>query len=279
MTTIIGVDFSGARSDTNTWMSMGHLNDDGSLTLDITRSIRRSDLHDVLAAVPTPAVLALDFPFGVPADFAGHLTAPHPPTDMPAVWDSVASMTMDQFVRARNDFVALHGEPKRAGDQRHHRESYSPLHTVNPNIVPMTYHGINLLHRWHRNHPGRWHVPPLASGARDAADEATLLELMPGALLRALQLPYKGYKRGRLAADLRARILDGLAQRSGVPLPNLDDVRENCLANDDCLDSVVAAVGAACWARDSTRFRHPDAEELPAAALEGWIYVPRAAGA
>ena len=110
-------------------------------------------------------------------------------------------------------------------------------------------------------------------------ETVTLLELMPGALLKSIGLPYKGYKKGRAALELRDEILGGLAEASGVELPNLDRVRMACRANDDCLDAVVAATGAAAWAKDASRFHHPgDDDELEDAALEGWIYVPRNAG-
>ncbi|MCY4417267.1 MAG: DUF429 domain-containing protein [Chloroflexi bacterium] len=273
MTTIIGVDFSGAKSDRNTWATVARLEHPASLHVDSAQRIPRADLYDLLVAVPTPAVAALDFPFGVPAQFASSIAAPPAPTDMPDLWRAVQPISAVDFIAARNTFVAVHGEPKRAGDFKYHRESYSPLHNVNPNMLPMTWHGIQLLHRWHQEHPRRWYVPPLPAPA-PPENVVTLLELMPGALLRALALPFKGYKRGRDSAHRRTQILDNLAAASGVALPDLDSVRDDCLANDDCLDSVVAAVGAAMWAQDSSRFRHPTDDELLDAKLEGWIYVP-----
>ena len=192
---------------------------------------------------------------------------------MPTLWQTLAGMSQAEFIAARNHFVASHGEPKRAGDRKHHPESYSPLHNVNPNMLPMTHAGIQLLHQWHQLFPLRWHVPPIPCPA-PADETVTLLELMPGALLKSLTLPYKGYKRGQHSTQRRTAILNGLALNSGIPLPNLDTVSENCLANDDCFDSLVAAVGAALWAQDCTRFRHPQPDELADAILEGWIYVP-----
>ena len=273
MTAIIGVDFSGARSDRNTWLIQGKLTDDGALILDGARPIRRAELYDLLPTLPTPAVAALDFPFGVPSQFASYLSPEHPPSVMPALWQTVASMNQAEFIAARNAFVVSHGEPKRAGDGKHHPESYSPLHNVNPNMLPMTHAGIQMLHRWHQDYPLRWHVPPLPSPA-PADETVTFLELMPGALLKSLSMPYKGYKRGQQSTHRRTAILDTLASKSGIPLPNLDKVRADSLSNDDCLDSVVAAVGAAMWAQNSAQFRHPNDDELAAAQLEGWIYVP-----
>jgi len=275
MTTIIGVDFSGARSDTNTWITGGRLVGNG-LLLENAQRIRREDLYDALLAIPIPAVVALDFPFGVPSEFANFVVAGCSPTAMPALWDVIASMTIQDFIASRNDFVAVHGEPKRAGDLKYHPESFSPLHSVNPNMLPMTYQGIRLLRRWHEEQLYRWWVPPYPL-ATDIDAVVTLLELMPGALLKSLGLPYKGYKRGRDSIQRRNQILDSLPGKSRIRLPNLEAVSEDCIANDDCLDSVVAAVGAAMWAQNPDRFRHPADDELPDAQLEGWIYVPKPA--
>lgn len=281
MTTIIGVDFSGHRDDRNTWVALGECDSDGALLLDSVQPVRRDDLRAILADAATPAVAALDFPFGVPREFAEFLRGGGSPRNMTDIWDVVAGMTGQDFVARRDDFVGARAglplrerEPKRAGDLVHHRESYSPLHTVNPNMLPMTYEGIRLLQLWHAEQPRRWHVPPLdPTGA--ASERVTLLELMPGAFLKSVGLPFKGYKKGRSALEKRDEILRNLAGASGVDLPNLDRVRMACRANDDCLDAVVAAVGAAAWAADQTRFHHPDDGELADAMLEGWIYVPR----
>ena len=273
MTTIVGVDFSGHRDDRNTWVALGRLDSDGALRLDSVQPARRADLHDLLTTIPTPAVVALDFPFGVPARFAADLSPKRPLRAMPDLWRTVSGMSADDFLAARDRFVADNGELKRSGDTRHFPESYSPLHRVNPNMLPMTYEGIRLLYRWREDHPQRWHVPPLEPPPRPA-DTVTLLELMPGAFLKAVGLPYKGYKKGRRASELREKIIGTLADASGVPLPSLDSLRMGCHANDDFLDSVVAAAGAACWAQGSDRFRHPQPDELALARLEGWIYVP-----
>ena len=273
MTAIVGVDFSGHRDDRNTWVAVGRLEVGGALRLDSVQPARRTDLHALLTRIPAPAVAALDFPFGVPAQFAADLPSKRPLRAMPDLWRSVSGMSAGEFLAARDGFVADNGELKRAGDARHFPESYSPLHRVNPNMIPMTYEGIRLLHRWHAEHPGRWHVPPLEPPGRSDQTVA-LLELMPGAFLKAVGLPYKGYKKGRRSSELRELITGSLAAASGIPLPNLDSVRMGCHASDDFLDAVVAAVGAACWARGCDRFRHPRADELALARLEGWIYVP-----
>ena len=273
MTTIVGVDFSGHRDDRNTWVARGRLESGGALRLDSVQPARRADLHDLLATVPTPAVVALDFPFGVPAGFAADLSPKRPPHAMPDLWRTVSGMSAGDFLTARGRFVVANGEIKRSGDARHFPESYSPLHRANPNMLPMTFEGIRLLHRWREAYPRRWHVPPLEPPAPPART-VTLLELMPGAFLKAVGLPYKGYKKGCRAAELREEITGTLAAASGIRLPNLDSVRMGCHASDDFLDAVAAAVGAACWVKDKNRFRHPRPDELVMARLEGWIYVP-----
>ena len=272
MTTIIGIDYSGSREDRNTWVTQGHLDADGTLVFDWAHPACRDDLYALLSTTPVPAVAALDFPFGVPAAFANFLNPGNPPIEMPDVWRVVAGCDLDRFVVARNEFVANHGEPRRAGDVVYFPESFSPLHNVNPNMVPMTCRGIQMLQRLHMDIPNRWLVPPLGPVVAPA-DAVTLLELMPGAFLRSVGLPFRGYKKGRRALELRTVICDGLAAATGLRLANLDILRMACRANDDCLDSVVAAVGAATWALDANRFRHPTANELANACLEGWIFV------
>ncbi len=285
MTTIIGVDFSGARSDRNTWIARGELGDESTLSLRDVWRIGREDLFDLLLRIPTPAVAALDFPFGLPASFATWVCGGESPAEMPNVWRAVgAAPSLVEFVQARDEFVAAHQvEPKRAGDAAHFPESFSPLHKVNPVMTHMTYHGIQMLNRLRSHDQSRWSVPPLPSPP-DPGATVTLLELMPGALLRSLGLPHTGYKGGS-GAEQRARrakrrehIFDAVlevADAKGCKLTGVDDsLRRSCVADDNCLDALIAALGAAMWAHDPARFRHPTAEELPSASLEGWIYVP-----
>ena len=98
---------------------------------------------------------------------------------------------------------------------------------------------------------------------------------MPGALLKGVGLPYRSYKGGHRGWERRTCICGGLAAQLGLDLPNLDAVRMGCRSNDDCLDAVVAAVGAAMWGQECRQFRHPAAgKELATAQLEGWLYAP-----
>ena len=280
MTTIIGVDFSGAKVENKTWIAEGVLTEDGALRLNSAQSITRAVLCELLAIIPPPAVIGMDFPFGVPAAFTKYISTSAQAFEMPDVWRTVAAMDKNEFITARNNFVRDNGEPKRYGDKLYRPESFSPLHDVRPNMVPMTYEGSCLLRRLHQDHPRHWYVPPLDTPS-ELSDTVTLLEVMPGAFLKSIGLPYDRpgilYKGGGSERAARRReIIDGLAEKSGIALTNLYSVRTNCLANDDCLDAVVAAVCAAAWEHYRSGFQHPaGGAELDYARREGWIYTFR----
>jgi hypothetical protein len=265
---IMGVDFSGARSDQNTWLARGRL-DGQALVLHECRPVTRLQLTELLADTPGPTVAALDFPFAVPREFARFW---HPDaTTMPDLWAAASEMDFSDFLVLRNRFVARHGEPKRLADT-YFPECYSCLHLANPNMVPMTFRGMQMLYRlWQTGCA----VPPLPAPDNT---HSVLLEAMPGAALRAFGLPYKGYKKGTRALHLRRTILDKLAHNSSMKVWGLSRFLDLCLNNHDCLDSVVAAVVAALWARDPGLFRRPHQEGHPdfdpAVMLEGWLYAP-----
>lgn len=269
---IIGVDFSGAKSDRNTWVATAVL-DSATLRLDSSRSVSRDELAVLLRETAGPTVAALDFPFSVPESFARFW---QPQADaMPDLWEAAAAMTFEDFLLLRDKFVAAHGEPKRLADT-FHPECYSCLHKVNPNMVPMTFRGMQMLHRlW----PLGCEVPPLPrKESRGRPDAPLLLEAMPGAALKALGLPCKGYKTGRRTTELRHRILDGLDRLAEPRLSGLEPLREVCLDNHDCLDAVVASLVAAMWVLDRGLFRCPAEPGQPAydpvVMLEGWLYAP-----
>jgi hypothetical protein len=279
-TTILGVDFSGAKSDKNTWVTRGTLSSN-SLEIDSCEPTPRSELAVLLGSAPKNTIAALDFPFSVPREFASYLLPSA--EDMPELWNAAANMEFQDFMALRDRFVLEHGELYRRGDL-YFPECYSCLHKANPNMVPMTFRGMQML-------DGLWRsgcrVPPLPNRTRTGP---MLLESMPGAALRALGLPFKGYKKGQNALSLRRQILDGLETMSGVGLPNLSRFRNHCLESDDCLDSVAAAVAACLWNKDPTMFRlpqdgpgdvsrrggtpNPNENELRTAQLEGWLYAP-----
>ena len=297
--TIVGVDFSGAKEDGKTWITQGFLDSEGSLDMEkgalillSCKSVSREELTELLKELPSDAVAALDFPFSVPVSFSEFLG--HPNSKMPALWQAVTTMGREEFIARRDEFVQENGEPLRAGDL-HVPGCYSCLHKTNPNMVPMTFHGMEALHTLRK---AGCRVPPLVD---NECNRATLLEAMPGAALKAFELPDKGYKGGQTAFEDRQTILSGLRKISNVKLINLRDFHEHCMFSDDALDSIVAALVAALWSMDESEkaFRKPSKRHTVADALkkyngkrkissgidhlteeeaarkEGWIYVPK----
>lgn len=277
-TTIVGVDFSGAKADNATWKTEARLQ---GTTLEITACSRvnRKALTEFLEGVQdSKAVVAMDFPFSVPRAFAEKLSPEA--VVMPDLWKAVANIeNYDEFDEQRCDFVKYHGEMIRNGDANF-GGPFSPLKRVNPDMLPMTFHGMRMLHRLWQSQKG-FRVPPLPQDGRNGP---TLLETMPGVLLRRFGLPATNYKtknktnKGR-PEDFREKILYGLQKRFGEFLRINDTERKKCRDNPDCLDSLVAATGASEWAIDKTQFLSPresvpPSEEFDIAVLEGWIYAP-----
>lgn len=269
--TIVGVDFGGGKGEGKTWVSEGRLLSNGSLTIDHVQPFLRDDLSEFLQEVPLGTVVALDFPFGVPKKLAPTLS-PGAVT-MKHVWASVSRMSLEEFEYKCRQIVR---HPKREFDEAHYKsESLSPL---NLRMVPMTYTGIRMLHKLYMRHPQRWHLPPIDS-ERIRTDRVTLLEVMPGALLSVIGFSrkvYKGYKNAKKPTEslaFRDKILGNLTARGNLEIPNLGDFQRGCRANDDCLDAVIAAVGAASWALEYP-FLEPSGGQLPAAQLEGCIFAP-----
>lgn len=288
-TTIIGVDFSGAEKSNSTWVTKGILDGD---CLQIKRcwhpSGKREEAHDslknLLLKLPSDAVAAMDFPFSVPQSFAKELA--NGATEMCDVWKAVAAGNMQYptFQKRRDEFVKCYGEIMRRGDG-YFGGPISPLKTGGPNMLPMTFYGMQMLHRlWHSDRSFR--LPPLQEAGRTGP---VLLETMPGVLLRAFGLPAENYKNknksnGYCPKKVRREILNGLPGRvndtAGLSMATLDQQRQECIGNADCLDSLMAAIGAAMWVKSPTDFLLPKDDaapdgELQSARLEGWIYAPR----
>lgn len=291
MTKIMGVDFSGAGSDDSvgkTWMAQGWL-DGSTLTIKSCCPISRTALTNELAGLTEPAVVAMDFPFSVPAEFANYWQRSKVLDDgweMPNLWVAAAHLTLrwDKFkdLQLALRLEKFKREPKRSCDPP---ESFSPLHTTNPNMVPMTFRGMAMLHDlWGRLPHGTIWVPPLPE---PPGYNITLMEVMPGATLRSFGLPHTGYKntprlttqQKKQRKDMRRHILGELPQRINPLTVNLTgDVYDRCLNDDDALDSVVAAITAALWVIDRERFINPPEQghpDYPQVRLEGWLYIPR----
>ena len=266
-TPIYGVDFSGAKTDKNTWIASGFFNPH-NINLASVNPITRRDLVGLLTDIPNHSVVSLDFPFSLPIAFL-QSWAPQART-MPDVWDTTLHKSLHDFIIARDTFVKKHGEVKREGDY-HFRESYSCLHKSNPNMLPMTYHGMRLLAKLQES---RFNTPPLEP---PATQRPTLLEAMPGAALRAFGLPYKGYKNGSQAINLRKLILQELITRFNLIISDDTLTSEIITSNHDCLDAIINMVVSALWSKSPGLFLHPpdnETDEVSHAQLEGWLYAP-----
>lgn len=279
---IIGIDYSGAKSDRNTWLTEGVLGSNNRLELTEPRRIGRNDLACTLASLSGPVVVAMDFPFSVPAEFArfwrGDDVINHG-WGMPDLWTSVAEMELDDFTKLGSDFVSKYGEPKRVCDPP---ESFSCLHNTRPNMVPMTFWGMQLLNLLYNSDAHPVEVLPLPPQS-DPKPQTVLMEVMPGAVLNRLGLPFTGYKSGRgqeqreQRRQVRGRIVERLPERIDQMEVDLTAASDRCVSNPggDALDSVVAAIAAALWCQDPDAFHQPPIQDEPGyqqALLEGWLY-------
>ncbi len=267
-TTLIGVDFSGARDDNATWIAVAAVGDDGSIEWQTPFSIRRADLEQLLLTIDDPAVAALDFPFGLPAGFAVTQGFIRWGEGLMDSCDRMSTTDQAEFEEVAREYVATRGEPRRASDVS---PAFSPLHGINPNMRPMTHHGMAMLGRLLARARGRFRIPPLPANSSRA--QVTLVELMPGQLLRARGDSGTGYKNGENAPRRRDEILTLLEEWTGASLP--EGVRSACRANADCLDAVINLAGALAWHRDPSAFVWPTPAQSGFVHDEGWLFTLR----
>lgn len=104
---------------------------------------------------------------------------------------------------------------------------------------------------------------------RDGAGRVS--EVYPAAALRVWGLPHRGYKGA--ATEVRERLVDSL--EAALPWLEWAGHRDACVASDDVLDAVIAAVVAREVAHGRTVA--PCDGERESALREGWIHVPRVA--
>src|SRR5262249_21747050 len=153
--------FSGAKSVPNdTWLVTGHL---GSMGLEIA-SVKNPGslaLAAELDALKELRACAFDFPFSLPVDFMRYLARKLGCEEFQE-WQEMAlnlvCMTPEEFAAMASEFEAT----KRFTDKNAGRQAKSPIHHVNPNMVPMTFHGIRLLARLN---PSRYAVIPFQSAS------------------------------------------------------------------------------------------------------------------
>ena len=293
---IVGVDFSGAGKDDevgNTWITTGRF-DGNNLLVDDCQPISRNGLRELLMGLSGSAVAAMDFPFGVPEAFAKHEFG-YKGSLMREMWEVVSNKIDNEpnyIANIRPRLGSKEVQPNSLRDLRKFNKllrqwdiehfpntAFSPLNRASPEMFPMTFHGMRMLHiLWAKT---KCIVPPLDCTGRTGP---VFLETMPGAALEAASLPSTNYKnnKGRNALcnlENRKEIIDGIQHRFGIVLPNFPDYHHLCFFNDDALDSIVAAIVAALWARAPALFHRPEDYKggrlLNAARLEGCIYTPK----
>lgn len=109
-----------------------------------------------------------------------------------------------------------------------------------------------------------WGVQP-----RDGTDR--LVEVYPAASLKIWGISARRYKgRGTPESEVRDDILGQLT--AAAPWLDLDAYRDQLIASDDLLDSVIASLTARAAARQATLLPGPD--QSLAAREEGWIHLP-----
>lgn len=214
----------------------------GQLT--VVRAWRGAGDDELLSVITAATKAGVDVPFGWPGAFVAHVSAhatgsaPAPADSGPDWRRSLAMRRTDLAVRDRLGLVPL---------------------SVATDLI--AYPAL------------RWSAleTRLRDGGVDCPRDGTgrVCEVYPAAALKVWGLPHRGYKKDANAA-VRDLIITGLERRDLAV--DFTGHREACLASDDVLDAVIAALVAREVARGRTR--PPGAGERREAAVEGWIHVP-----
>jgi hypothetical protein len=258
-----GADFSGARDDPRrgTWWALLELRG-GVLRLKNVEPSGRAGLRSLLLDEAGPMgdaeAFGIDAPLSLPGAVAALVCGAVRPPSWAALVDRVASFDLAAFRAALAAARAKAGEARRMTDER--CGAFSPLHAVNPDMRPMTFHAIRLAAELRP----QWRVRPFdPPGARQ------LLEVYPGAAMRREIVP-RGAGRERLASALR-----GLERLDRHPVVLGATLRGVCLGSRDAFDAVLAARAAAAAVLDGQASLAAAAlapGEGPRVAREGWIY-------
>jgi hypothetical protein len=264
-----GVDFSGDMRDPRdaTWLSIVELRDDRLRVhrLDATgRHGLQTYLRDPDSTMANVEAIGLDFPFGLPIDFARKLMGgDFPEEGWWALAKRLEKLSRPDYLTAVQEFRDETGESKRHTDEA--AQAHSPLHRVNPDLGPMTYHGIRMI----AEDRSRYAVKPFES-----AQGKLLLEVYPGGYVKQLTLPPRPTPDGE-GRERRRHILNALGRLDYLPIELDDRVVKHCLSRRDALDAVIAARMAAVAVLTGEVERTPE-ELAPDAANrvrhEGWIY-------
>jgi hypothetical protein len=265
-----GVDFSGDMRDPReaTWLAIVEVREDQRLRvhrLDATgRHGLQGYLRDPDAMLMNVEAIGLDFPFGLPIDFAHKLMGREFPDEgWWALAKTMEKLSRPEYLIAVQEFRDETGESKRHTDET--AQAFSPLHRVNPDLGPMTYHGIRMI----AEDRSRYAVKPFES-----AQGKLLLEVYPGGFVKQLSLPPTSSEEGQ-GRERRRHILNEMSRLDYLPLELDDRVVKQCLNRRDALDAIIAARMTAVAVMTGEVERTPEELAPDAAARvrhEGWIY-------
>jgi hypothetical protein len=260
-----GVDFSGDMRDRKdgTWLAVLELRGDRLQTTRLEATGRaglESRLMDVHPGLLRVEAVGLDFPFSLPLGFAEALLGGKVPEEG---WWALArrfkSLSRPQYLQAVTEYRETHGEAKRFTDER--ASAFSPLHRVNPDLGPMTFHGIRMIAKGRSRHALR----PFES-----AKGRLLFEVYPGGFVRRQGLDRERVPGGRLAS-----IVTALARLPRLPVDVDAPWRSKCLSQRDALDALLAARCAAGAVLSGEIDRDPGElapDQAERVKTEGWIY-------
>jgi hypothetical protein len=264
-----GADFSGDMRDPRdaTWLAVVELRDERLRVHRLNATGRhglQNYLRDPDSTMMNVEAIGLDFPFGLPTDFAQKLMGgDFPEEGWWALAKKMEKLSRPDYLIAVQEFRDETGESKRHTDEN--AQACSPLHRVNPDLGPITYHGIRMI----AEDRSRYAVKPFES-----AQGKFLLEVYPGGFVKQLALPSTATSEGE-GREHRRNILNAMGRLDYLPIELDDRVVKNCLNRRDALDAVIAARMAAVAVLTGEVERTPE-ELAPDAANrvrhEGWIY-------
>ncbi len=224
-----GVDYSGDMRDPReaTWLAIVELREPKLAVFRLEPTGRhglQGYLRDPDQALMNVEAIGLDFPFGLPIAFAETLLGgPFPEEGWWALAKRMEKLSRPDYLIAVQDFRDTQGEAKRLTDERY--EAFSPLHRVNPDLGPMTYHGIRMIARGAfalrgeavRDCPGQ----DVARGLSRCAGQKARPAPVDGRPARAAATDPRRAGRSRLPADRAGRAhreaLRQSARRAGRP--------------------------------------------------------------
>jgi hypothetical protein len=215
-------------------------------------------LRDSDSTLLRAEAIGLGFPFGAPTSFAEKLGA----KTAEGWWGfarHLERMSRPDYLVAVQEFRESAGEVKRWTDEV--TGSASPLHRVNPDLAPMSYHGVRMV----AEERSRYAIRPFEN-----AKGRLLLEVCPSVIATKVMRDDAHPRGPRLEALMHA-----LERRPVWPVEFSDPFRARCLVRKDALDAVMAARAAAIAVLSGETDRVPEGlpeEHRDRVHFEGWIY-------